>query len=167
MDIVIQPAAIPSLNVVTQQKSLLDLIGPEYNYTSAKISTDIGNYDSRNVSIPCTQKPKNDFSYSFNNCKDDLSMPDETTEDRYKRLLICCNKPSESGEDEDIDKQIANIKAEIKYIGKLINKNMSGTRFMMVVLDQLTLDEADLKLINASNKILQEFITDSPSTEAL
>lgn len=166
MSIIIQPAAIPSLNIVTKQKSLLDLIGPEYNYSSKKIEP--GNYYSRVVSIPCIQKPKNDFSFSFNNCEDtDLTMPDETIEDKYKRLLICCDQPNESGQDEDdIDKKIANIKSEIKSINKLINKNINGTKFMMAILDETGLEKKDIDLINTSNELLKEF-TKSPITEAL
>jgi hypothetical protein len=161
MDIVIQPAIIPSVTVVTRNKSLLDLIGPEYNYTSKKID----DYVSRNVSIPCIKQPKRDFSYSFNNCKDELSMPDETIQDKYKRLVICCNKSSESGEDEDIDTKIANLKAELESIHKLINKNIDRTYFMINFLDRTNslslLEESDMTLITESNDILKDFLEET------
>jgi hypothetical protein len=94
-------------------------------------------------------------------------MPEETEKDKYKRLVICCNKKNESSpEDEDIDKKIANIKAEIKSIDKLISKNIHGTKFMINLLQSAELEESEIDLITRSTAILEEFL-ESNETELL
>jgi hypothetical protein len=158
MSITIPETVVPNVSAFTIQKTLFELIAPDYNYTVTEKENGDDKYLSRNINFPCVKKQENVFAHVFNNCTDDLKMEKETDESRYNRLLITRNQSNPASDDDvDIDKKIAQIKKEIKDINNITNTRISYNRYMIYKIGSITFEKEDEELNLKINKILNEF----------
>jgi len=126
-------------DVDKKKHNVVDLLTPELNYTRNTISIyndDIGNFqpekiESRNINEPHNiyNQRKPQMYETIVNCSQKQNSRVEDNDDKYRRLLLSRNEPSDSNpEDETIDDMLKRIVKQNKMLNIQINNINSNSK---------------------------------------
>lgn len=144
----------PPINI---KQNIDNVLFGKKSYNSQKIEDNI---TTRNVDDGVLSNNNSDDF--FNRVMDDFevptSIPDETTDEKFKELLLSIVNYSGAAEDENIDTLLQNIKTEIATIENEIKDIRIATSvYLSTVPSTYEFNENDAKLIEEINGFLERY----------
>ncbi len=155
---VVRPACVvPSITAIAKDASLREqLIDPDYSYRVTNGGDGGATFVQRRVSVVPESKPHSFFD-AMNHCRNELTMPAETAEKTYARLLLRYDEPHpEDGGEETIDEKIDRIVRELDEIDA--SKTRSIRRSLAFSSDA-TLDAEDANLLQSANEKIRLYLS--------